>query len=120
MGGDRDQPPPRPTAPPEPSAPALSPETGGPPPRPTAPPEPSAPVLSPETGAIPQGNENETRYLRHRVRELEEEVGNLMKDLEGCVGRQREMGRGVEGVEVECERYGFALPTCVVIFEGLC
>ncbi|KNC96052.1 uncharacterized protein SPPG_08646 [Spizellomyces punctatus DAOM BR117] len=85
-----------------------------PPPRPTAPPEPSAPVLSPETGE-PQRTVDFAQWTdsQQKIRQLEEEVQQLQQDLKAAVHRQREIGTGADDVvqhlHGECESLRAAL-----------
>ncbi|TPX64074.1 hypothetical protein SpCBS45565_g06173 [Spizellomyces sp. 'palustris'] len=87
-----------------------------PPPRPTAPPEPSAPVLSPETGE-PQRTVDFAQWTesQQKKRQLEEQVQQLQQDLKAAVHRQREIGTGADDVvkhlHGECESLRAALAT---------
>ncbi|KAI8906492.1 hypothetical protein DFJ77DRAFT_190419 [Powellomyces hirtus] len=90
------------------------PATQLPPPRSTAPPEPSAPTLSPD-GRAPSrlASLPECQYARRRMEELEEEVIKLQRDLEATVLRERQAretaNESVYQMEQECDRLRHAL-----------
>ncbi|KAJ3175827.1 hypothetical protein HDU87_005655 [Geranomyces variabilis] len=77
-----------------------------PPPRSTAPPEPSAPSMSPEHGRAP--SRGGFQPGRGHMEDLETEVANLRKDIEATVIRERETRdtahEHMDRMEQECDR----------------
>ncbi|KAJ3156687.1 hypothetical protein HDU86_003911 [Geranomyces michiganensis] len=77
-----------------------------PPPRSTAPPEPSAPSMSPEHARAP--SRSGFQPGRGHIQDLEQEVANLRKDIEATVIRERETRQAahehMDRMEQECDR----------------
>ncbi|KAJ3019184.1 hypothetical protein HKX48_002318 [Thoreauomyces humboldtii] len=89
-------------------------ETGQvPPPRSTAPPEPSAPAMSPDGRAPSRAATGPPPIPDQRQSELEDEINKLRMDLEATLTREREVREIArersQHLEAECERLGAVL-----------